>query len=433
MTIKPYCSVYAPGRVNLIGEHTDYNGGKVLPCAISQGLECNMSLRLPPGEGYLVLKSDHFPDKNLSLPMARVLEMATTRVIPQDMKNYGMAYVIGAIALVKEHFVKQALELEINLTSDIPLGSGLSSSAALSCALVAGLKTLFQIKVDLNQCAREAQAIEHSFAGVPCGLMDQLAVCFGLKNQFLVIDFRNFGSKGCYELETIQAHKPFQDYELLLIQSQVKHNLAHSPYAQRKQTCIDALQQINLKAGTSFTSLSELSVAESFSAVFDRSLSSLSQDDFESMLEDLGWLKSIDQDNFQASGLVAHVIFENLRVDSCRWALLEGDVRSLHSCLERAHRSLRDSYKVSCAEIESLRQMIEAWVMSQSENTDIMLGPRMTGGGFGGSLVAWVKKDRVSSLEAFLTAPGNPYHKSCGRNASVLRTEAGEGMRICDS
>jgi galactokinase len=337
---------YAPGRVNLIGEHTDYNDGFVLPIAIDRGTMLVGRIRpdnvlrvhsLNRDETVVLNRSEPWHDDNLGDWRHYVEGMA--RVLHDE--GYGL---MGADLLIG---------------SNVPVGSGLSSSAALENAVGFGLLALAGYpKIDRERLARAGQKAEHQYVGTQCGIMDQLATGLGQAGHALLID--------CQSLAVTPIPIHWDDHILLLCDSGVKHALASSAYNQRRQECQQAVRLLQAVV-PDLTSLRDLSLS--------------AWEHFEAHLEDERLRRR-----------VRHVVTENARTLDAARALQQGDTEKMGELMLASHASLRNDYEVSCKELDFLVDMASRMAG--------VAGVRMTGGGFGGCTVNLVHHDAVGSFMA---------------------------------
>lgn len=333
-------SVCAPGRVNLIGEHTDYNEGFVFPMAI-------------PLYTVIVGAKNNCPNricriKSLepSLGTYNIVEFSLDNLKPLDAPFKWANYLIGVISLFKG--TKESFNAVVK--SNVPLGSGLSSSAALEVATFTLLENLSNEFSDKTEKALTCQKAEHEFANVPCGVMDQFISTMGKKGHALLIDCRTYESKE-YLLSD-------PDVSILIINSNVKHSLEGSEYSSRREQCEQVAKALGKKSLR------------------------------ESTLTDLdGIADSIEK---KAYPRAKHVITEIERTVEASKALETSDIVKFGKLMNESHDSLRDDFNVSCPELDSLVDICRS-------NSGVY-GSRMTGGGFGGCTVTLLKKDSVSDV-----------------------------------
>ena len=358
--------VAAPGRVNLIGEHTDYHDGFVLPAAIERHVRVLGRAR---GDATVRIYSETFQN-NYELSLA----------VPMPADTRGWARRAEGIIRTVLKGVERPRGLEIWIDADLPVGGGLSSSAASMAAFGMLAARVNGIELDRLASARMLQQAEHRFAGVRCGIMDQLAVLLAKRDHALLLD--------CRSLETRHVALP-TGWSLVVMDTGVRHDLATSEYNKRQLECADALRVI-AKTQPKVQSLREVSAAD--------------LEEVAARIHPVGLRRC------------RHVIAENERVHRAVTALENADTRAIGELFAASHRSLRDDYEVSCPELDALVEA--AW------GAPGCIGARMTGGGFGGSTVNLVVAEKT---EAFVEAVRAAYQRSIGRDAKAIVTAAAEG------
>ncbi len=361
--------IRAPGRINLLGEHLDYNHGIVLPAAINRYIEFEFE------------KSDAHFFRFEALDLNENWQFSL-----EDLKNINsqgwQSYVKGVILLMglDSAFANDQLTtlkgLIVRFKSNIPIGAGLSSSAALCCGLAYGLNEWFGLGKSRMELALIAQQTEHQYAGVQCGLMDQVASLFGKENHLIAMD--------CLTNEITSFSLPLVGVQLFLIDSKVKHNLASSAYNQRRET----LQKAWNRAKDLFPSLS------SWRALDDKRAAQLmSALDLESQKR----LQYVRQEIQGVEAIQALSVALNNKADFEMY-------QSLGSLLNQTHFGLRDLYEVSCEEIDHLQTAL-------LKNPKV-LGARMMGGGFGGCLLVLASKElQFSTLNTIFKTYEDLYHR----------------------
>ena len=329
--------VFSPGRINLIGGHTDYNNGFVLPAAIDKGIVAAID------------KSDSEYSSVVALDVNEQLDFSLKNT--QTIKNGSWKnYVIGVVAEIQK-FGKQLENFNLVFGGDIANGAGLSSSAALENSVVFGLNELYQLGLSKKEMIFISQKAEHNYVGVKCGIMDQYASMFGEENSAILLDCRN--------LEATTFNIDFKDFKVLLINTNVKHSLAESVYNERRSVCEKIALQLNINA-----------------------LRAASE-------KDLFTIKNkIPEDDYQKA---LYVTQENDRVLQASKAIKHNDIELLGKLLYASHKGLQHQYKVSCDELDFL-------VDYAKKNTDVV-GARMMGGGFGGCTINIVKKDAIKAYK----------------------------------
>ena len=332
----------APGRVNLIGEHTDYNGGLVLPFAIDSRATVAARART---DGMFRVVSAQRPDE---------IVHSSADPVPGSVPGWA-GYVVGAAwALRRRGHDVPGFDLAVDST--VPVGAGLSSSAALECAAALSMSTLAGHRLEPAELARTAQLAENEFVGVPCGLMDQMASAACHAGSVLFFDV------GADRIEHLPFDPAQHGLAVLVVDTRVHHSLADGEYARRRSTCEQAARDLRV------ATLSEI-------------------DDLDAALDLLG--------DPLARRRVRHVVTENRRVRRVVSALAAGRPAEIGPDLTASHRSLRDDFEVSCAELDVA---VEAALATGA------LGARMTGGGFGGSTVNLVPAGEVETVIAAVRA-----------------------------
>jgi len=365
-------TVSAPGRVNVIGEHVDYNGGWVLPAAIERYLI--IAVR-PRKDGIVRLGSQ---------TQSGLIEFPLSAIGKRDSRNWDR-YVRGVMVGL-ERAGQPLLGYDAFVVSSIPVGGGLSSSAALEAATGLAVLTLGAGKMDRLLLAKLCQRAEHDYAGVPCGLMDQAAVLCCEEDHLLYLD--------CATETYIQTPFRLSGWNLMIINSGVAHELASGEYAQRRAACEAAAKFFRVK-----------------------SLRDLQSRDID--------YSSLDEVSRRC---VHHVVTENERTRGVVQALSNGDVTTAGRLLNESHVSLRDDYRVSCPELDL--------IAATAQRQEGVAGCRMTGGGFGGSAVALVHDDAIKSVSTaisreFVTHFGRPPAMFVTRPAAgaSVRSMAAEGTK----
>ncbi|WP_179021768.1 galactokinase [Winogradskyella forsetii] len=357
--------VFSPGRINLIGEHTDYNDGFVFPAAINKGIALAIG------------KSESDKSKVYALDKNELYEFGLDSITP--LKDGGWRnYILGVISEI------QKLGLDVGnfngvFSGNIPAGSGMSSSAALENSFVFAFNELFELGLSKSEMILISKKAEHNYAGVKCGIMDQYASMFGIKKSALLLD--------CRTLESQLFKIDFKDYKLMLINTNVKHDLSESAYNDRRSVCEDVSKKLNVKA------------------LRDASKNSLD-----------GLRDEITEEDYQKA---LYVIEENERVQLFSEAILKDDINSLGKLLYQSHEGLSTKYKVSCAELDFL-------VDSAKENSTV-LGARMMGGGFGGCTINLVLK---SDFKRFKNDISAKFEKEFGKACSVYKVKLSNGTHI---
>ncbi len=336
----PTLVVRAPGRINLIGEHTDYNEGFVLPAAIDRAIWFAVSPRT---------------DTTLNLYAYDLKEEHQTTLDKLEKSDQGWPnYLLGTFSELHKDG-KKVQGVNVVFGGDIPLGAGLSSSAAVESGMLFVLNELYNLSISRPDLARLAQRSENIFVGMPCGIMDMYASLMGRANHALQIDCRSLTHR----------YYPFQfpDYTLLLCNSGVKHQLVDSEYATRRQQCEEGVRLLQKKY-PEVHSLRDVT------------------------------LEMLEAEKQHFSEVVFkrchYVVKENLRVLAACQALEAGKLEEFGDLLYQAHAGARDEFEISCPEVDFL--------VEQARQHPAVLGSRMMGGGFGGCTINLVKRSGVADF-----------------------------------
>lgn len=325
----------APGRINIMGEHTDYNLGYVLPAAIDHHMYIGFA------------KNDTGTFNAYSIDYDQTESVALSEVAPSDVS--WLSLIAGVVDQLKDKI--QGFDLAFY--GDIPEGAGLSSSAALCCGTGFGIDQLFDLQLEKWDIAKIAQNSEHNFAGVKCGIMDQFASMFGLTNHVLILD--------CADLTYQESEIDTAGYKFILVDSNVKHELNESDYNARREESADALQRLKGmdKKVHNFRDVS---------LEFIQNLES----------EDVWWKRAY------------HIISENQRVLDISKALKEKKIDLVGKLLNEGHYSERYFYEITCAETDFL--------VEELNKEETLLGARQVGGGFGGCVLGIVKDQEIDQM-----------------------------------
>ncbi|MEY8494319.1 galactokinase [Lachnospiraceae bacterium 29-91] len=362
---------FSPGRVNLIGEHTDYNGGHVFPCALTIGTYGIARKRTDRTIHFYSMNLDHFG----------VVEASLDEIINKD--AYGWAnYPLGVVWAFQEKGYQLDTGFDMVIWGNIPNGSGLSSSASLEVLTGVILCSLYQItELSMVDVALIGQYSENNFNGCNCGIMDQFAVAMGKKDNAIFLDTSNLQ----YEYAPVKL----KDARIVIVNSKVKHSLVDSAYNDRRQECTDALAA--LKTVADIETLGDLTVEE-----FEKYKHVLTNPILEKRAR--------------------HAVAENQRTIEAVAALKADNIARFGELMNQSHVSLRDDYEVSCKEIDILVDL--AWKIPG------VIGSRITGGGFGGCTVSIVENDAVDN---FIRSIGASYKEKVGHEAEFYTVDIGEG------
>lgn len=364
---------FSPGRVNLIGEHTDYNGGHVFPCALTLGTYGAARKRNDRLVHFYSMNLDHLG----------VIEASLDELV--NKKEYNWAnYPFGVVWAFAEKGYTLDCGFDMVIWGNIPNGSGLSSSASLEVLTGVILKDLYGIDVlSMTDLALIGQYSENNFNGCNCGIMDQFAVAMGKKDHAIFLDTSTLN----YEYAPVVL----EDAKIVITNSKVKHSLVDSAYNQRRQECTDALSELQ-------------------SVVEIKTLGDLDEETFEKH-------KDAIKDPIRQKR-ARHAVKENQRTIQAVAALRAGDITRFGQLMNQSHISLRDDYEVSCEEIDILVDL--AWALPG------VIGSRITGGGFGGCTVSIVKNDAV---DTFTESIGQAYKEKVGHEAEFYIVDIGDGAK----
>ncbi len=365
--------VRAPGRAELIGGHTDYNDGFVLPMAI---------------EREAIIIAARREDKQVRIfseTLNEQIEFALDGAIVPDEPAWGN-YAKGVAALLLRAG-KELCGLDIYLTCNVPVGGGLSSSAAIEVAYAKAFLAAIDDNFDPVELALLCQEAEHSFAGSPCGIMDQFICVLARAGTALLLDCRSRGFR--------HIPMPSEQVTVLIADTKVKHNLGQSEYPVRQQQCKSALEKLKM---------------------FYPEISALRDVNIDMLNSQSGALEPIEL------ARARHVITENQRVLDVAEALEKNNIALAGKLLNESHISLRDDYQVSCAELDFLAE--------KAQSLEGVYGARMSGGGFGGCIVAFVEPSKSEQISESLD---EAYQEKFGITPSIFCTSAAGGAEIIKS
>lgn len=359
--------IFSPGRINIIGEHTDYNDGFVFPAAVNKGIVA------------AIQKSDAGRSTAIALDLDSKIDFELDKLKPSKEGSWEN-YVFGVVAEIQNRNLIVG-DFNIIFKGDIPSGAGMSSSAALENSVVFGLNELFELGLSKHDMILISQKAEHNYVGVKCGIMDQYASMFGIKNNALHLDCRTVESKP-YEIN-------FKDHQLMLINTNVKHSLSDSAYNDRRSACESIADLLGIKA-----------------------LRDATEADLEAIID------KVTPANYQKA---LFVIQENDRTLKAAKAIEDGDLKKLGSLIYQSHDGLSNQYKVSCEELDFL--------VNHAKKNKHVLGARMMGGGFGGCTINLVAKSEVKN---FADTAAKAYVEKFGKDCSVYFVELADGTHLID-
>jgi len=366
---KPEHVFFSPGRVNLIGEHIDYNGGKVMPCAISLGTYLAVSKNT---EKIFRFHCLNFPE---------TAELHLQQSYSKSGKGW-FNYPLGVI----DHFLSQAHPisgLDLLFYGDLPIGAGLSSSASIEVLTAFALRELFQLKVPRIEIALLAKKVENEFIGVNCGIMDQFAVAFGQKDKAILLN--------CDSLDYEMLPFATGDYILAIVNTNKTRTLADSKYNERFAECGAALKALKKE-------------------IVANNLCDIDLHTFQSARH------LINDEVLEKRAL--HVISENCRVNEATRALGENQLNKFGQLMYASHESLKDLYEVSGIELDTIVEFCNGY--------EYCIGARMTGAGFGGCAIALVRNDKVDD---FIKQVTTFYVRRIGHAPSVFVSNIGDGVK----
>lgn len=361
---------FAPGRVNLIGEHTDYNGGHVFPCALTIG---TYTVARKNGTKFMNLYSMNF--KELGIMKADITSLV------YDIKDNWANYPKGVVKILKQEGYNIEEGMDILYFGNIPNSSGLSSSASVEVVTAFICKTLFGLSLDMVKLSVLCQKAENTFIGVNCGIMDQFAIALGKKDHAIFLDTATLHYE--YAPVKLEAKK------IVIACSNKKRGLGDSKYNERRRECEEALEFLKKRADI-------------------ESLGDLTEEEFER-------IKMLIPDETRRRR-AKHAVYENQRTIHAVKALKENDIKRFGELMIQSHESLRDDYEVTGLELDTL---VDAALKQEG-----VIGSRMTGAGFGGCTVSIVEDTAVDN---FITKVGEIYQSVIGYAADFYVVDIGDG------
>ena len=366
---NPEKNVFAPGRVNIIGEHTDYNDGFVMPCAINYGMAVSFAKRNDSIWRVYAIDINEQDEFDLSQDFTQS-------------EHKWANYVRGVVKYIQEQCPEFKQGADLVMTSDVPMSSGLSSSAALEISIGKTCQVLGNLPLSLAQIALIGQKAENKFVGANCGNMDQLTSALGQKDHLIMID--------CRSLDITPTPVP-QGYSIAIINSNVKHDLVTGEYNSRRQECEQAAKFFGVKA-----------------------LRDVTPEQFHARENEL------KAESELAYKRAKHVVYEDQRVLDAVAALKANDMVKLGQLMGESHDSMRDDFEITIPEIDYLVELAQVAIGKNG-------GARMTGGGFGGCIVCLMPNEKVEALRQLIA---DNYEKQTGIKETFYLCTASDGVRV---
>lgn len=363
-------SIASPGRINLIGEHTDYNQGFVLPTAIDRKIYFEFA-------------------ENRSENICNVYSQNLQEYLQIDLRKVEKSetswhnYILGVVFEIQQ-LGKTFKGFDCTINSEVPSGAGVSSSAALECGLATGLNELFDLKLSKDQIVSLSMRAEHNFVGTKCGIMDQFASVMSKKDSLIFLD--------CQSLEANFIPANFKSCKLLLLNTMVSHNLADSEYNTRRTQCEQAVKAIR-EEYPEVSSLRDVSIQQ---------LQKLKLE-----LPEVLYKRA------------SYVIEENQRVKAAVHAMKEGDLKTFGELMYGSHQGLSSKYEVSCPELDFL--------VNFSKEKPYIYGSRMMGGGFGGCTISIIEEDEI---ETYVSMVSKAYKEQFNIDLKAFPVLPSEGTTI---
>lgn len=357
--------ISSPGRINLIGEHTDYNEGFVFPAAIDKGIVAAIG------------KSRTTICSAFALDAHEDYEFSLEDIQPIPNGNW-RNYVIGVVAEIQKKGL-QVSAFNVVFAGDIPKGAGLSSSAALENSIVFGLNEIFDLKLTKHEMILISQKAEHNYVGVRCGIMDQYASMFGQKNHALMLD--------CRTQEAVPYRIDFKDYGIMLINTNVSHNLVDAEYNDRRDVCEKVAALLNVP--------------------YLRDATEEGLKNIEFQISPIEYQKAL------------YILQENKRVLKAAQMIEEHELEALGQLLFEAHHGAQYQFKISCPELDFL--------VEQAKIHPKVIGARMMGGGFGGCTINIIHKD---AMDQFAQNIQEKYYQKYGKHCSIYHVNLSKGTHV---
>ncbi|MCQ2586247.1 MAG: galactokinase [Treponema sp.] len=369
---NPILVTSAPARINIIGEHIDYNGGYVFPAAIDRYLYVAIRKR---NDNKVFYKDLFYHD---------AYEFDINDDFEYNKEYHYGNYLNGILTVMKRRGYKFPCGFEMMIASNVPSAGGISSSSALECGFAWAVSELFGFNIDRKEIALMGQQSEHEFMNVNCGIMDQYVISTAKANTAELLD--------CAKIEHEYVPLNLGDYKFVVMNTKKKRELADTKYNERRAECEKGLEMLKA-AGVDVPNLCSLTVEQ-----FEANKAAITD---ETVLK-----------------RVRHVVTENKRVLDAVEALKKDDLETLGKLLYESHESLKNDYEVSCEELDTL--------VSMASEMDGCIGARMTGAGFGGCAIALVKANRA---DAFMGKMNVAYTKAIGHDGGFFSCSSGDGVK----
>lgn len=363
---------FSPGRINLIGEHTDYNGGKVFPCAITMGTYGVVKKRK---DKEVHAYSGNFPDIG-------TLDFSIEEIEYKKEDNW-TNYVKGMIRYIQEGFGELPNGFDLYVYGTIPNGASLSSSASLEVLTGVIVRELFELDIPQIELVKMGMRTENEFLGLNSGILDQFAIGMAVKGYAMLLDTNTL------KYEQVPVELP--DHKIIIMNSMTRRELVDSEYNVRRQQCEEALEKLQTVIDVS-------------------SLGELSEEEFETHKNVIG--------SDILTKRAKHAVYENIRTDRATEALKSGDLEQFGKYMNDSHLSLHEDYEVTVKETDLLSRL--AWEQPG------VIGARMTGGGFGGCCIAIVENDQV---DIFIDKVGKAFEKEIGHEAEFYIAATSDGTK----
>lgn len=361
--------VSSPGRINLIGEHIDYNGGHVLPAAISNKIKISFQ------------KSQQDTATVWSTNFKTGFSIALADIAPSD--EEWQNYILGVVYHINKIAPNKIKGFNCVIDSSLPIGAGISSSAALECGVAKGLNELFKIGLTNEQIITLSRDAEHTFVGTKCGIMDQFAVVEGKESHFLLLN--------CQNLNFNYIKAELAPYEIVLLNSNVSHNLASSEYNTRREECEKVLSLINKEYNYNY-------LCDVPADVLEKYKEQLTEKEYNRAL---------------------YVRQENERTLKAASLIKENHIEAFGDCLYQSHEGLQNLYEVSCKELD--------FMVAFSKQNKAVIGARMMGGGFGGCTINLIHKDAVAD---YITDVSAAYKQQFNLELTPIKVAISNGVSI---